>query len=138
MLATLQGIVLPAENPLLGVRDNSGDEHWQRVLVELGQQEQTKDRANSSKLFDDLAHVCMCAKCVEADSDFHAEVAALVSDLSPAETQRAMELVEADRETPDELKDMIEGYRLEARYDYLLAALRAIRPQLVVIQGGKQ
>lgn len=142
-LAMIRGVVVP---------DDSGNERWQRVIDELSGNEyripreqaeaevrqQMKARAIWPKFFDDLAHACMCAKCVEADSDFHAEVAALVRDLSPAETKRAIEIIEADRETPDELKDMIEGYRLEARYDYLLTALRAARPQLVVIQGGKQ
>lgn len=74
-------------------------------------------------MIENLAHLCMCAKCIELDSDFRQEVAALVRDLSPAECERATEIVRADRETPDELKDMIEGYRLESRYDYLLDAL---------------
>lgn len=74
-------------------------------------------------MIEKLAHACMCAKCVELDSDFRQEVAALVRDLSPAECERATEIVRADRETQDELKDMIEGYRLESRYDYLLDAL---------------
>jgi hypothetical protein len=74
-------------------------------------------------MIEKLAHVCMCAKCIEADSDFRQEVATLVRELSPAECDCAIEIVRADRETPDELKDMIEGYRLEARYDYLLDAL---------------
>lgn len=89
-------------------------------------------------MIENLANICMCAKCIEADSDFRQEVAALVRELPPLARQQSIKIVESDRETPDELKDMIEGYRLEARYDYLLAALRAIRPQLVVIQGGKQ
>lgn len=89
-------------------------------------------------MIENIGHVCMCAKCIESDSDFRQEVAALVRELSPGKRQQAIEIIEADREMPDELKDMIEGYRLEARYDYLLAALRAIRPQLFVIQGGKQ
>lgn len=74
-------------------------------------------------MIDQLAHLCMCAKCIEADSDFREEVAALVRDLSPAECQRALEIVCADRETPDDLKGMIEGYRLDNRYDFLLDAL---------------
>lgn len=88
-------------------------------------------------MIENLARACMLLKCVEADSDFHQEVAALVRELSPGKRQQAIEIIEADREMPDELKDMIEGYRLEARYDYLLTALRTIRPQFVVIQGGK-
>ncbi len=74
-------------------------------------------------MIDQLAHLCMCAKCIEADSDFRQEVAALVRDLSPTDCEHAIEIVRADRETPDELKDMIEAYRLEARYDYLLDAI---------------
>ncbi len=88
-------------------------------------------------MIENLANACMCFKCIEADTDFYAEVAALLAELTPAETRRAIGIVEADREMPDELKDMIEGFRLEARYDYLLDALRAVRPRFVVIQGGK-
>ena len=60
-------------------------------------------------MVDNLAQVFICLKYIEADTDFHVEFAALVADLTPAETKRAIEIVEADRETPDELKDMIEG-----------------------------
>lgn len=51
----------------------------------------------------------MSAKCLEADSDFREEVDALVRNLSPSECQRALEIVCADRETPEELKETIEG-----------------------------
>lgn len=89
-------------------------------------------------IFQRPARACMAAKCIQADADFYEEVAALVCDLSPAHRQQVIELVEADRETPDELKDFIEGFRLQERYDYLLSELRAIRPALVIIQGETQ
>lgn len=38
----------------------------------------------------------MCAKCIEADSDFREEVAALVRDLSPAECERAIKIDPTD------------------------------------------
>lgn len=86
-------------------------------------------------IFQRPARACMAAKCIQADVDFHEEVAALVRDLSPAHRHQAIEFVEADRETPDELKDFIEDFRLQERYDYLLGELRAIRPAPVIIQG---
>lgn len=51
--------------------------------------------------------------------------------------QQAIEIIKGDRDAPDVLKDMIEGYGREVRCGYLLDKLRAFRPQLVVIQGGK-
>lgn len=50
--------------------------------------------------------------------------------------QQVIEIIETDRDTADVLKDMIEGYRREDRYDYQLDELRDFRPQLV-IQGRK-
>lgn len=50
--------------------------------------------------------------------------------------QQAIEIIDGDHDTADVLKDMIEGYRREDRYGYLLDELRAFRPQLV-IQGRK-
>lgn len=134
MLTSLQGVVLPENRRVSEPKD---PENWQRCIDELSggefwipreqaeatRRQRMKDRAIWPQFFDDLAHVCMCLKCIEADADFHEEVAALVRDLSPAECERAIKIVCADRETPDELKDMIEGYRLEARYDFLLDAL---------------
>lgn len=84
-----------------------------------------EDHAIWPQFFEDLARVCMCAKCIEADADFLSEVTALVLDLTPAECQRAIEIVREDRATPNELKACIEGHRLEARYDYLLDILTA-------------
>ena len=46
------------------------------------------------------ASVCMCLKCIEVDADFHAEVAALVRDLSVTECERAIKIVCADRKHP--------------------------------------
>jgi len=50
---------------------------------------------------------------------------------------QTIEIIECNHDTADVLKDMIEGYWREDRYGYLLDELWVFRPQLVVIQGGK-
>jgi hypothetical protein len=131
--ATLQCVVLPENRRTNPPAD---PENWQHCIDELTggfwipreesealRKQQMKDRAIWPPFFEDLARVCMCAKCLEADADFRTEVAALMATLTPAECRRAIEIVCEDRKIPDELNGLIETYRFEQRYDYLLDAL---------------
>lgn len=47
--------------------------------------------------------------------------------------QNAIEVIECDRDTPDQFK----GHRRNYRYGYLRYELWAVHPLVVFIQGGK-